>query len=71
MAKIKQTSGGTILRIERTVVRVDKSPLNKRVKIVELDCGHDYYVRPPLTAPRVGRPVACEKCKARANGGPS
>lgn len=67
--KIKQTLRGTILRIERNVVRVDKSPMNKRIKVVQLDCGHDYYVRPPLIAPRIGRAVACEECKRRANGG--
>lgn len=57
------------MRVEQRVVRVYKSPLNKRVKVVELECGHDYYVRPPSIAPRVGRPVACEKCKDRANRG--
>ena len=68
MTKIEQSRSGVILRIERTVVRVDKSPLNKRIKIVELDCGHDYYLHPPSLAPRIGLPVACEKCKSRANG---
>lgn len=57
----------TILRIERLVVRVDRSPMNQKVKVVQLDCGHNYYVRPPGIAPRIGRPVACEKCKTKAN----
>lgn len=63
------TSRETIMRIERNVVRVDKSPMNEKVKVVELDCGHDYYVRPPNLAPRIGLAVACDKCKAVANGG--
>ena len=59
----------TIMRVERNVVRVDESPMNKKVKIVELDCGHYYYVRPPNRAPRIGLAVACDKCKNVANGG--
>lgn len=64
-----KTNRGTIMRIERNVVRVDKSPMNKKVKVVELDCGHDYYVRPPSIAPSIGRAVACDKCKNAANSG--
>lgn len=63
------TSREAIMRIKRNVVRVDKSPMNEKVKVVELDCGHDYYVRPPNRAPRIGLAVACDKCKAVANGG--
>jgi hypothetical protein len=46
-----------------TVVRVDKSPLNTRIKIVQLSCGHELYVRPPARAPSVGRSTACDKCE--------
>lgn len=48
--KLTQTPSGTLLRIERNVVRVDRSPMNKRIKIVGLDCGHDYYTYNGRTA---------------------
>ena len=57
----------TIMRVERSVVRVAKSPLNPKVKVAELSCGHDLYIRPPAIAPRAGSPVACDKCKTEAN----
>lgn len=60
---------GSVIRVESNVVRVDSSPMNKKIKVVQLSCGHDLYVRPPSIAPRVGRPVACETCKRIANGG--
>lgn len=47
----------------RIVVRVDPSPMNPRVKIAELSCGHDLYITPPKRAPRVGKAVDCPKCE--------
>lgn len=57
----------TIMRVEANVIRVIKSPLNPKVKIAELSCGHDRYIHPPAIAPRKGTPVPCEKCKDEAN----
>ena len=57
----------TIMRVEANVVSVSKSPLNPKVKIAALSCGHDLYINPPLIAPRKGAPVACAKCKDDAN----
>lgn len=48
---------------ERTVVRVDKSPMNPRIKIAQLSCGHDVYRN---HAPRIGATIACEKCSEEA-----
>ena len=44
-----------------TVTRVDKSPMNNKVKVVELSCGHDAYVRSPKRAPRIGSKMTCPK----------
>lgn len=48
---------------KRKVVRVDPSPMNRKVKIAELDCGHDLYIHPPQRAPKVGAERECEKCR--------
>ena len=44
---------------ECRVVRVDKSPMNPKIKFAQLTCGHDVA---RLRAPRVGAVVVCEKC---------
>ena len=50
-------------RLLQTVIRVDPSPMNPKVKVVELSCGHDVYVRPPKRAPRVGAVHSlCDRC---------
>jgi hypothetical protein len=48
---------------ERRVVRVDKAPLNPKVKVAQLDCGHDAY---RTRAPRIGAIIVCEKCAEKA-----
>lgn len=47
---------------ERRVLRVDVSPMNPKVKVAQLDCGHDVY---RLRRPRVGATIVCEKCGRR------
>lgn len=44
---------------ERRVVRVDKSPMNPKIKVVQLSCDHDVS---RMRAPRIGAVVVCEKC---------
>lgn len=44
---------------KRKVVRVDKSPMNPKRKVVELECGHELWVN---RAPKVGAIVKCEAC---------
>jgi hypothetical protein len=46
---------------ERKVVRVDKSPMNPKIKVAQLSCGHDVYRN---RAPRIGATVVCDKCSA-------
>lgn len=46
----------------REVLRVDRSPMNGRIWVAELACGHDLYVRPPERKPRLGAFRRCEKC---------
>lgn len=48
---------------ERRVVRVDKAPLNPKIKVAQLDCGHDVC---RLRRPRVGATVICERCAEKA-----
>ena len=57
----------SVMRVEQLVVRVDKSPMNPKIKVVQLQCGHDYYVHPSSRAPRIGTPVSCGPCKRKAN----
>lgn len=45
--------------LERRVVRVDVSPMNPKIKVAQLDCGHDIYRN---RKPRVGALVVCDKC---------
>ena len=45
------------------VLRVDRSPMNSKVRVAALSCGHDLYVLPGKRAP-VGAAVVCEKCSA-------
>jgi len=44
---------------EHKVVRVDKSPMNPRIKVSQLECGHDVY---RARAPRIGARAVCDKC---------
>lgn len=46
---------------ERRVVRVDLSPMNPRVKVVQLSCGHDLYRG---RRPRLGAVLVCDHCFA-------
>jgi len=46
----------------RKVVRVDLSPMNPKVKVAQLECGHDKYV---YRKPRIGSMQVCDRC-ARA-----
>lgn len=48
------------------VVRVDKSPMNPKVKVAQLACGHDIYIRPPHRAPRIGATRRCNDCEYAA-----
>lgn len=48
---------------EHRVVRVDKSPMNPKIKIAQLSCGHDVYRN---RAPRVGATIVCEECSRKA-----
>ena len=45
--------------VERRVVRVDLSPMNPKIKIAQLSCGHDVYRN---RRPRIGATVVCEEC---------
>jgi formylmethanofuran dehydrogenase subunit E len=49
---------------ECRVVRVDKSPMNPKIKVAQLSCGHDVYRN---RAPRVGATIVCERCAEKAN----
>lgn len=44
---------------ERRVVRVDQSPMNPKIKVAQLSCGHDVYRQ---RAPRIGATIVCDKC---------
>jgi hypothetical protein len=46
---------------ERRVVRTDVSPMNPKIKVAQLDCGHDVYRN---RRPRIGATIVCEKCAA-------
>lgn len=45
------------------IVRLDTSPMNTRVKLATLECGHELWLRPPMH-PRVGMKVVCPTCFA-------
>ncbi len=49
--------------IRKTIVRIDKSPMNPTVKVAQLECGHDVYVN---RTPRIGSLVDCERCDYKA-----
>lgn len=44
---------------ERRVIRVDPSPMNPKIKVAQLDCGHDVY---RTRKPRIGATIVCEQC---------
>ena len=44
---------------ERRVVRVDVSPMNPKIKVAQLECGHDVYRN---RKPCIGALVICDKC---------
>lgn len=64
--------------MKRRIVRVDRSPMNERIWVLQLTCGHDVYVtqkkRPSrertFTDPRTGEReigpkfIECERCAA-------
>ena len=50
--------------VKNAVVRIDRSPMNPRIWVLQLDCWHDIYI----TAERrpVRKTAKCEKCAALA-----
>lgn len=52
---------GTVTVYHR-VVRVDRSPMNPKIRVAQLECGHDVFSTPPVRAPKVGVLRSCEKC---------
>lgn len=48
------------------VRRVDVSPMNAKVKIAQLECGHDVYIHPPSRAPRIAAYRRCDRCERLA-----
>lgn len=50
--------------VKKKVVRVDKSPMNPKLKCVELECGHEIWVS---RAPTVGKLIECETCTKAAD----
>jgi len=53
----------TTLGQTKKVVRADKSPMNPKVTVFQLECGHDYYKsnhRGPYP-----KTMICEKCEAK------
>jgi len=56
-------SNGKVDRVIRRIVKIDKSPMNQRVNVLQFDCGHDGYQ--PVDRrlrPRVGGLVDCGEC---------
>lgn len=50
----------------RTIVRIDRSPMNPKVWVVQLDCGHDIFVyRKPRRTKNGGPTFPCEKCESK------
>ena len=43
------------------VIRQGRSPMNPKVRWVQLECGHDVYVSP---GKRIGKHLVCHKCTA-------
>lgn len=46
----------------RNIVRIDRSPMNSRILIFQLDCGHD-VARAAQQRGRRPRAMECEKCQ--------
>lgn len=47
-------------QIMRTVVRVDRSPMNRKVWCYQLDCGHDVFKE----GRKLNKPeMECDKCE--------
>jgi hypothetical protein len=57
-----------ITNYARTIVRIDRSPMNTKVWVVQLDCGHDIcvYKKPRRTA-NGGPTFQCEKCETKVS----
>jgi hypothetical protein len=55
------SDNGTHFKQVKTVQRVDRSPMNPKVWIVQLSCGHDRYIsgRKPR---RDTMHMECDKC---------
>lgn len=49
-----------------TALRIDRSPMNPKVRIVALSCGHDLYLSPGKRSPKIGTASDCEKCRNKA-----
>lgn len=47
---------------ERRVTRTGVSPMNRKVKWAELDCGHEVF---RTRRPRVGATIVCDKCSEK------
>lgn len=59
MSKVKIPAGEGFSWPERRVVRVDPSPMNPKIKVAQLSCGHDVYRN---RRPRIGATIVCDKC---------
>lgn len=59
LKRVKIPAGEGYSWPERRVVRVDASPMNPKIKVVQLDCGHDVYRN---RKPRIGATIVCDKC---------
>jgi hypothetical protein len=49
---------------KRPVVQVDVSPMNLKIMIAQLSCGHDVYLK---CKPRVGARIRCCDCAEAAD----
>jgi len=50
-------------RVKHSIVRIDRSPMNAKVWIAELACGHDACL---YRKPKATDKLYCEKCESGA-----
>lgn len=48
----------------RPIIRKDRSPMNPKVWVYQLACGHDVF----RAHGRLRKNIDCEKCREKANG---
>lgn len=46
--------------MRHAIVRIDRSPMNPKVWVVQLDCGHDVYKH---RKPTMRQRIECERCR--------